>query len=193
MATVTTATSSLDVEVNYICSVCGTENTQRTKIQVSTNNANKATERMHNILTELASDDLSKRYTHANLKCTCKNCKYSEPWTGLDFYKLDDLIRVLTLVCGLIYLTQGLQPIMKHFEFPQFYPLGSCIMQSLTMLVIMLPPVIVFLIKKAQASTSAKKIAELPAHSLPRISVPRPTVPGRDDIMARVRDNMNRQ
>ena len=193
MATVTTATSSLDVEVSYTCSICGTENTQRTKLQVSSNNANKASARMQNILTELVSDDPAKRYTHANLKCKCSKCNYSEPWANLDFYKLDDLIRVLTLVCGLIYLTQGLTPIMKHFEFPQFYPLGSCILQSLFLLVIMLPPVIVFLVKKAQASRSAKDIAELPAQSLPRISIPRPAPGSRDDIMARIRNNMNQK
>jgi len=98
MATVSTVTSSIPVEVSYVCSVCGTANTIQTQLQVSARNENKASQQMQRILTDLVSDDLSIRYTHANLSCNCSKCKYSEPWTNLNFYKLDTLCRVLFLI-----------------------------------------------------------------------------------------------
>ena len=183
MPTVTTVTSSLEVDVSYVCSKCGTPNKTRTRLQAQSNNAAKASARMNNILTELASDDLSRRYTHANLKCRCAKCRHSEPWAKLDFYKLDGHILAWSLICGLMYLIQGLQPIMKHFEFPQFYPLGSAIMHSLTMLVLFLPPVLIFVYKKMKAASSAKKIAALPAESLPRIQAVKNDKPSVDDIL----------
>ena len=186
MATVTTATSSLNVEVSYVCSVCGTSNKTQTTIQAFGKNPDKASARMQNILTDLNSDDVTKRYTHANLKCKCAKCHYSEPWADLDFYKLDGHIMVWSLVCGLIYLTQGLQPIMKHFEFPRLYPLGSAIMQSMFWLIILLPPVLIFVYKKILAASSARKIAELPAESLPQIQVAKRDTPSVDDILRMV-------
>lgn len=41
------------------------------------------------------------------------------------------------------------------------------------------------------AASSAKKIGELPAESLPTVRLLRNAAPTRDDIMARINDKMN--
>lgn len=178
MATVTTSTSSLKVEVSYVCSVCGTPNVQQTTIQVQANSSEKSQAKMHNILTELASDDLSKRYTHANLKCRCTKCKYSEPWADLDFYKLDTLITVCGLIGGLIFLAGLTDPYS-----------GTPIIGLLCLLA----AGVIFVYKKFLAASSAKKIAQLPPHCLPVVRLPRSTVPSQNDIMAKINERMNNQ
>lgn len=174
MATVTTITSSVDVEVSYVCSVCGTQNTTRTKLQTSANNEKKASQQMQTILTDLASDDPTRRYIHANLKCQCSKCRHSEPWTGLDFHKLNTLIRVLCLIGGLILMAGLVDP----YSSGNFFPAVLCLLAA----------AVIFVYKKIQAASSAKKIAALPAQSLPTITVPRSAAPNRDDIMALVQE-----
>lgn len=178
MATVTTSTSSLNVEVSYVCSICGTPNVQQTTIQVQANSSEKSQAKMRNILTELTSDDLSKRYTHANLKCRCTKCKYSEPWADLDFYKLDALITVCGLIGGLVLLAGLTDPYSGMSMFG---------------LLCLLAAGVIFVYKKFLAASSAKKIAALPPQSLPVIRVPRSTVPSQNDIMARIHERMNNE
>lgn len=179
MATVSTVTSSINVEVSYVCSVCGTANTTQTQLQVSARNEDKASRKMQRVLTDLASDDPSVRYTHANLTCSCSKCKYSEPWTNLDFYKLDTLSRVLLLIGGVILLSSLTDPLSS----------GGMIIAAV---LCMLAGLSVLGFKKFQAVSSAKKIAELPAKSLPTIRVLRGNTASEDDIMARIHDKMNR-
>lgn len=193
MATVTTSKASLNAEVSYVCSACGAENTQQVTIEVTANKSGKAEARMQNILSELVCDDLSKRYVHANLKCRCSKCHHSEPWAALDFYKLDTLIWASTLIFGLIFLTQGLDPIMEYVAHPKWYSFSSVIIMTLIYALPLLIPVGIFVFKKSRAKSSAKKIAELPAKSLPTIRILRDNVPTRDDIMARINEKMNQQ
>lgn len=178
MATVTTSKASLNAEVSYVCSVCGTENTQQVTIEATANNSEKAEARMQNILSELVCDDLSKRYVHANLKCSCSKCHYSEPWAALDFYKLDALIRACILIGGIILLAGLVDP----------YSSGS---MSVVAVICLLAGAGIFAFKKIQAASSAKKIAELPAKSLPAVRILRNAAPSRDDIMARINEKMN--
>ena len=191
MATVTTSKASLNAEVSYVCSVCGTENSQQVTLEVTANNPEKAEARMQNILSELVCDDPTKRYVHANLKCSCSKCRYSEPWTGLDFYKLDTLIWASALICGLIFLTQGLTPIKNYIAHPNMYYISSVITMTLIYALPLLIPVGIFAFKKYQAKSSAKKIAQLPVKSLPVVRILRDATPTRDDIMARINDKMN--
>ena len=193
MATVTTSKASLKAEVSYVCSACGAENTQQVTIEAAANNSGKAEARMQNILSELVCDDLSKRYVHANLKCKCSKCHYSEPWAALDFYKLDTLIWVSALIFGLVFLTQGLNPIKDYISHPNWYSLRSVIIMTLIHALPLLIPVGIFAFKKFRAKSSAKKIAELPAKSLPAIRILRDNVPTRDDIMAHINEKMNQQ
>lgn len=177
MATVTTITSSVDVEVSYVCSVCGSQNTTRTKLQTSANNEKKASKQMQTILTDLASDDPTRRYIHANLKCQCSKCRYSEPWSGLDFHKLDTLIRVLCLIGGLILMADLVDP----YSSGMLLPAVLCLLAA----------AVIFVYKKILAVSSAKKIAALPAESLPTITVVRSETPNQNDIMARVQEKIN--
>ena len=178
MATVTTVTSSMPVEVSYECSVCGTKNTTQTQLQVSARNEAKASRQMQQILEELASDDLSIRYTHANLKCSCSKCHYCEPWAELNFFKLDILIRACILIGGLILLSVLVDPFSSG---------GMAVFA----VICLLAAAGIFAFKKFQAKSSAKKIAELPAKSLPTVRVLRNSTPSRDNIMARINDKMN--
>ena len=57
----------------------------------------------------------------------------------------------------------------------------------------LLIPVGIFAFKKHRAKSSARKIAALPAKSLPTIRILRDNVPTRDDIMARIHEKMNQQ
>ena len=193
MATVTTSKASLNVEVSYVCSACGADNTQPVTIEVATNNSRKSEARMQNILSELVCDDLSKRYVHANLKCKCTKCHYSEPWAALDFYKLDTLIWASALIFGLVFLTQGLDPIKDYVAHPNWYSIKSVIIMTLISALPLLIPVGLFAFKRHRAKSSAKKIAKLPAKSLPTIRVLRDNAPSRDDIMARINEKMNQQ
>lgn len=190
MATVTTSKASLKAEVSYVCSACGAENTQQVTIEASASNSGKAGARMQKILSELVCDDLSKRYVHANLKCRCSKCHHSEPWAALDFYKLDALILASALVCGLILLALGPRPILYCIFEPSLYSLLAVSMMTLIPLLI---PVGFFAFKKHRAKSSARKIAALPAKSLPAIRILRDNVPTRDDIMARIKEKMNQQ
>lgn len=193
MATVTTSKASLKAEVSYVCSACGAENTQQVTIEATANNSGKAEARLQNILSELVCDDPSKRYVHANLKCSCSKCHYSEPWAALDFYKLDALIWASALICGLIFLTQGLSPIQGYIAHPNWYSLSSVIIMTLIHALPLLIPVGIFAFKRHRAKSSAKKIAALSAKSLPAIRILRDNVPTRDDIMARINEKMNQQ
>lgn len=178
MATVTTSTASVNAEVTYVCSVCGTENTQQVTIEASANNSAKAEARMQNILTELVCDDPSQRYIHANLDCKCRKCHYSEPWANLNFYKLDTLIRMFILIGGLILLAGLANP----------YSSGG---MSVFAVICLLAAAGIFIFKKAMAASSAKKIGALPTESLPTVRLLRNAAPTRDDIMARINDKMN--
>ena len=193
MATVTTSKASLKAEVSYVCSACGAENTQQVTIEAPANSSAKAEARMQKILSELVCDDLSKRYVHANLKCRCSKCRHSEPWAALDFYKLEILIRASALIFGLLFLAQGLEPIMEYIVYPNWYSLSSVIIATLIKALPLLIPVGIFAFKKSRAKSSARKIAALPAKSLPTIRVLRDNVPTRDDIMARINEKMNQQ
>ena len=193
MATVTTSKASLKAEVSYVCSACGAENTQQVTIEAPANSSGMAEARMQKILSELVCDDLSKRYVHANLKCRCSKCRHSEPWAALDFYKLEILIRASALIFGLLFLAQGLEPIMEYIVYPNWYSLSSVIIATLIKALPLLIPVGIFAFKKHRAKSSAKKIAALPAKSLPTIRVLRDNVPTRDDIMARIHEKMNQQ
>lgn len=177
MATVTTITSSVDVEVSYVCSVCGTQNTTRTKLQASANNEKKASQQMQTILTDLASEDPTRRYIHANLKCKCAKCHHAEPWANLDFFKLDILVRVCCLIGLLAFLPVVVDP------YSSGIPLFSVLC--------LLAAAVIFVYKKVQAASSAKKIAALPAQSLPTITRPSNAAPSQNDIMARVQEKMN--
>lgn len=193
MATVTTSRASLKAEVSYVCSACGMENTQQVSIEVAANNSGKAEARMQNILSELACGDLSKRYVHANLKCRCSKCRHTEPWAALDFYKLDTLIWASALIFGLIFLTRGLNPIKNYIAHPNWYSFSSVIIMTLIHALPLLIPVGIFAFKKHRAKSSAKKIAQLPAKSLPTIRFLRDNAPTRNDIMACINEKMNQQ
>ena len=193
MATVTTSKASLKAEVSYVCSACGAENTQQVTIEAPANSSGMAEARMQKILSELVCDDLSKRYVHANLKCRCSKCRHSEPWAALNFYKLEILIRASALICGLLFLTQGLEPIMEYIIHPNIHFLSYAIIVTLIRALPLLIPVGIFAFKKHRAKSSARKIAALPAKSLPTIRILRDNVPTRDDIMARINEKMNQQ
>ena len=193
MATVTTSKASLKAEVSYACSACGAENTQQVIIETAANNSGKAEARMQNILSEPVCDDLSKRYVHANLKCKCSKCHYSEPWAALDFYKLDTLIWASALIFGLVFLTRGLSPIKDYIAHPNWYSPSSVIIMTLIHALPLLIPAGIFAFKEHRAKSSAKKIAALPAKSLPAIRILRDNVPTREDIMARINEKMNQQ
>ena len=185
MATITTSKASLKAEVSYVCSACGAENTQQVTIEAPANSSGMAEARMQNILSELVCDDLSKRYVHANLKCRCSKCRHSEPWAALNFYKLEILIRASALICGLLFLSQVMDPIN--------YWHSGIIMTLIKAAPPLLIPVGIFAFKKHRAKSSARKIAALPAKSLPAIRILRDNGPALDDIMARVHEKRNQQ
>ena len=184
MATITTSKASLKAEVSYVCSACGAENTQQVTIEAPANSSGMAEARMQNILSELVCDDLSKRYVHANLKCRCSKCRHSEPWAALNFYKLEILIRASALICGLLFLSQVMDPI-NYWH--------SGIIMTLIKALPLLIPVGIFAFKKHRAKSSARKIAALPAKSLPTIRILRDNAPALDDVMARINEKMNQQ
>ena len=193
MATVTTSKASLKAEVSYVCSACGAENTQQVTIEAPANSSGMAEARMQKILSELVCDDLSKRYVHANLKCRCSKCRHSEPWAALNFYKLDAWIFASAIICGGMFLTRGLDSIMDFIAHPNLHFLSSVIIGTLIDALPLLIPVGIFAFKKHRAKSSARKIAALPAKSLPTIRILRDNVPTRDDIMARIHEKMNQQ
>lgn len=177
MATVSTSTASVRAEVSYVCSACGTKNTQQVTIETSAGNTGKAEARLQKIMSELAGDDLSKRYTHANLKCRCSNCKHSEPWTNLNFYAQE----ILSMVCFLL----GGICLLGDLADPYSSTGAACAV------ILFLIGTGIFAFKKIKGASSAKKIAKLPAESLPTIKLLRNAAPARDEIMARINDKMN--
>lgn len=92
-----------------------------------------------------------------------------------------------------MFLTRGLDSIMDFIAHPNLHFLSSVIIGTLIDALPLLIPVGFFAFKKHRAKSSARKIAALPAKSLPTIRILRDNGPAMDDIMARVHEKRNQQ
>ena len=180
MPTVTTSTSSLDVQVSYICSKCGTPNTFHTKLSAMGSNAYQSGARLQTIINELNTKDVTERYNNANLKHKCHNCKHQEPWSGLDLNKKKGYAIMCAIVSGLLFLTPA-GTIVKYGNILTLVPL----------LVVFSIPTLLFVLSRAMKKKSvARKMAALPVESMPYIqAVPKETFTA-DDVMRMLNQNM---
>ena len=179
MPTVTTATASLDVDVRFVCSSCGTPNIVSTTLQTYANSAQAANQKMQNLLADFSSPDLTRRYARANLQCRCMVCKRKQPWTGLKMDRVNIYLWVLGLLGGLMALGQSANVYLLR-DLPLY------------LIIYMFPFAVLLAYKIIRVSVYKKKLAALAPQCLPVITVCHKET-SQDDIMAQVRENMNRQ
>ena len=178
MPTVTTATASLDVDVRFVCSSCGTPNIVSTTLHTYANSAQAANLKMQSLLADFSSPDLTKRYARANLQCRCMACKRKQPWTGMKMDRVNIYLWVLGLLGGLMALFQSAEASL--LDLPLFF------------VIYMFPFAVLLAYKMIRVSVYKKKLAALAPQCLPVVTI-RPKETSQADIMARVQENMNRK
>ena len=178
MPTVTTATASLDVDVRFVCSSCGTPNIVSTTLHTYANSAQAANLKMQSLLADLSSPDLTKRYARANLQCRCMACKRKQPWTGMKMDRVNIYLWVLGLLGGLMALFKSAEASL--LDLPLFFVIH------------MFPFAVLLAYKIIRVSVYKKKLAALAPQCLPVVTI-RPKETSQADIMARVQENMNRK
>lgn len=100
---VATSKTKMPINITYICSKCGTENTaaQMLEFEQSVNGAvwsdmqklkERAGEKLNESITHLFSDMEMRDYRKLKLTCKCKSCGHREPWST--YFPMD-------YVCGL--------------------------------------------------------------------------------------------
>ena len=182
MPTVTTATASLNVDVRFVCSSCGTPNIVSTTLNTYGNSAQAANLKMQGLLADFSSPDLTKRYARANLQCRCMACKRKQPWTGMKMDRVNIYLWVLGLLGGTMALfTSADMSLVRHL--PLFF---------LMFAVYMFPFAVLLAYKIIRVSVYKKKLAALAPQCLPVVTI-RPKETSQADIMARVQENMNWQ
>ncbi|MCI6958111.1 MAG: hypothetical protein SPI15_10145 [Candidatus Faecousia sp.] len=179
MPTVTTATASLNVDVRFVCSSCGTPNIVSTTLHTYGNSAQAANLRMQSLLAELSSPDLTKRYARANLQCRCMACKRKQPWTGMKMDRVNIYLWVLGVLGGVMALGQSAEAYLLLY-LPLF------------LIIYMFPFAVLLVYKIIRVSVYKKKLAALAPQCLPVVTI-RPKETSQSDIMARVQENMNRK
>ena len=179
MATVTTATASLNVDVRFVCSSCGTPNIVSTTLNTYGNSAQAANLKMQSLLADFSSPDLTKRYARANLQCRCMACKRKQPWTGMKMDRVNIYLWVLGLLGGLMALVQSAEASLLLY-LPLF------------LIIYMFPFAVLLVYKIIRVSVYKKKLASLAPQCLPVVTI-RPKETSQADIMARVQENINRQ
>ena len=178
MPTVTTATASLDVDVRFVCSSCGTPNIVSTTLHTYANSAQAANLKMQSLLADFSSPDLTKRYARANLQCRCMACKRKQPWTGMKMDRVNIYLWVLGLLGGLMALFKSAEASL--LDLPLFF------------VIYMFPFAVLLAYKIIRVSVYKKKLAALAPQCLPVVTI-RPKETSQSDIMARVQENMNRK
>lgn len=112
------ATSTLDVDIEYFCSYCGTENlcTETLESKVYTPSI-MGINLVKGIKTEAAANVLGLFYnlidskdpasfSTVNFSCSCRKCKKQEPWARMDYSLLDrvsSFALVFLLLQGFIF------------------------------------------------------------------------------------------
>ena len=179
MPTVTTATASLDVDVRFVCSSCGTPNIVSTTLHTYGNSAQAANLKMQSLLADFSSPDLTKRYARANLQCRCMACKRKQPWTGMKMDRVNIYLWVLGLLGGTMALVQSAEASLLRYL-------------PLLLVFYMFPFAVLLAYKIIRVSVYKKKLAALAPQCLPVVTI-RPKETSQADIMARVQENINRQ
>lgn len=154
MARRVVATAFAHFQVNWQCSKCGTQNSERADLSFDSSTATTPTaESLYHsasksalanrnaAISRLSHPDVGRRYERLKLNCKCKNCNHAEPWCNPDNSWLVAVSAVL-LVLALCTLS---------------IPLGVICISLLAYMII-------------NALVKRKLIRELPEASLPHFS-----------------------
>ena len=170
-----TATSTLDVDIEYVCSFCDTENLCTETLTGSSYtptvagiNLDKdiklnATVEVFGAFYELTNPKNPDRFNNANLSCSCRRCKKQEPWARMDYSFLDRVYffcLFVSVAAGFIFLTSGG---LVSIEGLPLYLLIICVVTACIC-------VGISRYKTVHTKKMVALIKELPLKSMPRIS-----------------------
>ena len=167
------ATSTLDVDIEYFCSYCGTENlcTETLESKVYTPSI-MGINLVKGIKTEAAANVLGLFYnlidskdpasfSTVNFSCSCRKCKKQEPWARMDYSLLDRVSSFclgVSAVAGLYFLVR-----LGSFDSNAWYGLIVCAVAAAMCIGILR-------YKTVHTKKMVSLIKELPLESIPKIS-----------------------
>lgn len=171
-----TATSALNVDIQYRCSSCGNENLAIETIEgtaytatilgvnLDRNIAGQAREDLERKLNTVLDQKNPQRFRAVKFACTCKQCGYAEPWARMNYSNLDRLNVVSLCILGFSCV------VAMAGAYESAINLARVIMMLIA--VASLAACIGINIYKNKNNQKMEElIAKLPQESLPRISI----------------------